>query len=205
MHNEDILNAFQKHFCSSGEKSEKRVYIDTNKQVYYRLVANGGVYFLEFWIDTYATRRDALQKEMVKRFSAPDAMREFRLFSYYSAQGVGCRRPATTLDELKTDLNAMGELLEPIEEALRKADNPQKESPPVGIGEISVPDLLARKLDIPAYQRAYCWEKENIVGLLEDIAQWQKRHGKEKKHRIGTVILLSWTHIISLICGRVGN
>lgn len=184
-----VLDQLCKHFIADGDKCYKQVHIDSSKQVYYALALNGKQYRLEFWVDTYANKREELQRELRNIFSHQEFQRDYSLGSYYSARGVCCRRPAITIEELKEDYAKLKILLNPIEEVVYKAQSHGKDSPPVGIGEINVPNLLGLNLAIPNYQRAYCWGKENIVGLLEDISHWQKKHGDEKKYRIGTIIL----------------
>lgn len=188
--NDKVIEQLCEHLIARVEKCYKQVHIDSAKQVYYALGLSDMQYRLEFWIDTYAKNRALLQSDLQRIFfSQEEYQRDYSLNAYYSARGICCRRSAITVEDLKEDYLRLKRLLDPIEEAVHQADNPETESPSVGIGEISVPDLLGRNLDIPDYQRAYCWRKENIVGLLDDISQWQQRHGKEKKYRIGTVIL----------------
>lgn len=184
-----VLDQLCKHFMAEGDKCYKQVHIDSSKQVYYALALNGKQYRLEFWVDTYANKREELQRELKNIFSHQEFQRDYSLGSYYSARGVCCRRPAITIEELKEDYAKLKILLNPIEEVVYKVQNHGKDTPPVGIGEINVPNLLGLNLAIPDYQRAYCWGKENIVGLLEDISHWQKKHSDEKKYRIGTIIL----------------
>ena len=184
-----VLDQLCKHFIADGEKCYKQVHIDSSKQVYYALALNGKQYRLEFWIDTYATKREELQRELRNIFSHQEFQRDYSLGSYYSARGVCCRRPSITIEDLKEDYAKLKGLLNPIEEVVCNAHNQGKVSPAVGIGEISVPNLLGLNLVIPDYQRAYCWRKENIVGLLEDVSHWQQRHSNDKKYRIGTIIL----------------
>ena len=187
---DNVIEQLCEHFITSGEKKYRPVHIDPpTNQVYYALGLSDKQYRLEFWIDTYANKRALLQSELQKIFSSTECQRDYSFGTYYSARGVCCRRPVITVDDLREDYLKLKGLLGPIEEAVRRSHNQETESPPVGIGEISVSDLLERNLDIPDYQRAYCWGKENIVGLLEDISQWQQRHSKGKKYRIGTVIL----------------
>ena len=187
--NDKVIEQLCEYLIANGEKSYKQVHIDSAKQVYYALGLYDQQYRLEFWVDTYAHQRDVLQKQLQTIFSSKDRQRDYSLGAYYSARGVCCRRPAITVEDLKEDYAKLKELLTPIEGVVSKMVNPDKQIPSVGIGEIGIPDLLERNLSIPDYQRAYCWERENIVGRLEDISNWQQRHGKEKKYRIGTVIL----------------
>ena len=199
-----VIEQLCEHFRASGEKKYRQFHIDAPaNQVYYALGFSDKQYRLEFWIDTYANKRTFLQSELQKVFSSEEYQRDYSLGAYYSARGVCCRRPAITVEDLKEDYAKLKELLAPIEDAVSKVVNPDKQIPSVGIGEISVPNLLGLNLDIPNYQRAYCWGKENIVGLLQDISQWQQRHGKEMKYRIGTVILKEQpNHFFDVIDGQ---
>ena len=138
---------------------------------------------LEFWIGSYAPRRNERQKELLEIFK--ERTRDYRLASYYNFRYVVCRRPAISAEDLETDFKALRELLKPIEEKLKHPA--ETNAVPVGICTVAVPELLKRGLNIPDYQRAYCWEKENILGLLEDISRWTAVH--KTPYRIGTVVL----------------
>lgn len=79
----------------------------------------------------------------------------------------------------------------PKEKCEKRLDrNPDWANPSVGIMGIDVLSLLGMSLSIPDYQRAYCWEDANILGLLEDLSQWSQRHvNGECPYRLGTIIL----------------
>ena len=186
----DVLKEFTNHFRGSGKKKEKTVFIDNNKQIYYKLAIPGPEKEprVEFWIDTYAVQRDVLQKELVALFSRPELKRDYCLTAHYSARGVCCRRPFVTLEEMQSDVANLRTLLHDIENRCQISNVGGNIS--VGIGSVNVLDLFAWNLVIPDYQRSYCWGRENIVGLLEDLWHWQQKQASgEKTFRIGTIIL----------------
>lgn len=55
----------------------------------------------------------------------------------------------------------------------------------------NIHSLIQRNLTIPLYQRPYCWKKENVQQLLEDINEARKSYvsGQSSNYRIGSVIL----------------
>ena len=188
----DILKTLRDHFQTGEPKKEKRVCIDgpNKNQVYYRLIGPDGAYYLEFWIDSYADQRGSLQRRLHDLFSTMEAQRDYSLLSYYNARGVRCRRPSLTLAELEADVTDLRRRLADIENLVMDSTNVSSSNPPVGIREISVLTLLKKPLNIPDYQRAYCWGEANILSLLEDLSNWQQLHGDEKlPYRLGTIIL----------------
>lgn len=187
----DILKILREHFQTGEPKKEKRVCIDAPKnQVYYRLVVISGAYYLDFWIDSCANERNSLQKTLRDMFSSEAVQRDYSLLSYYNARGVRCRRPSLTLSDLEVDVTDLRNRLAPIEKDVWNSSISGNTNPPVGISTMSVKEFLEMSLNIPNYQRAYCWERENILGLLEDLSKWQQRHGYKKiPYRLGTVIL----------------
>jgi hypothetical protein len=52
-------------------------------------------------------------------------------------------------------------------------------------------ELLKLKLQIPTYQRGYCWSRDQVVGLLNDIDEWTARSSPDKPYHLGTVIVKS--------------
>jgi len=61
----------------------------------------------------------------------------------------------------------------------------------VFLKELSLKQVLEKKLIIPPYQRAYCWEEEQISILLMDIDNCIKKSKKNEfyKYRIGSIVL----------------
>ncbi len=177
---EDFVNETQKLL---GEWNKP--YVSTKCGVDWQLFENS---FLTFRIGSHAPRRKLLQDKLREIFK--DRQRDYRLAPYYNWLSVVCRRRCCVIDDLKADHAALQDLLRDIEKELQK----EMQMPsavykiPVGIDNVGVDELLGMALCIPDYQRAYCWGKGNIIGLLEDIARWQKSHNG-KPYGIGTVVL----------------
>ena len=183
---DEVNSVLTNRFSLPKEKRAEPCYIDMpTKQVYYRICPSGADNYLEFWIDTYANQRQKLQGKLRKLVR--DNQRNYCLTSYYSALGVRYRRPSTSVEELKSDVEELRVLLEPIENEII-CSTKSANTTSVGIGNVSIARLLEYKLNIPDYQRAYCWDKENILGLLEDVGHWQLSH-QGKPYRIGTIVL----------------
>ena len=53
--------------------------------------------------------------------------------------------------------------------------------------DVPLDELLSWNLNIPDYQRPYCWREANVRGFLQDISQWQS--AKEIYYHAGTIIL----------------
>ena len=58
---------------------------------------------------------------------------------------------------------------------------------PVNIKSVKLSELLSGGLNIPEYQRGYCWRIRNIRDLLDDIIKWQRQHDTD--YHLGIVIL----------------
>ena len=58
---------------------------------------------------------------------------------------------------------------------------------PVTIKSVKLSELLSGGLNIPEYQRGYCWRIRNIRDLLDDIIKWQRQHDTD--YHLGIVIL----------------
>ncbi len=191
MDNKDILNDFKDFFLSSPKQGEKRFFILKNcNQFYYRLFINDDKFYLDFWIETYADNRDNLQRKLLDIFQNKENIRDYRLETYYRSLGVCCRRPSIIWKDLEEDIKALRSKLSSIENEIFQLSSTSSSNVSVGIANVNISDLLNLKLNIPDYQRAYCWTEENILRLLEDIYHWQQIHNDDEKiYRIGTVIL----------------
>jgi len=189
----DILETFRGCYQDAAPP-EKRFCLDPKEQVYYCLTKKGdGYYHLEFWIGTYANQRNILHKDLKRIFASPNNQREYTIHTWHIGScGVSCLRPAITLKEMKNDLDHLRQQLTDIETSVCGASETFKDPIAVGIGEANLHTLLGCSLNIPDYQRAYCWEKSNILSLLEDLARWQRNH-RDMNYRIGTIVLKEQT------------
>lgn len=60
-------------------------------------------------------------------------------------------------------------------------------------------ELLDKNLTIPSYQRAYEWEKKNVLTLLDDI---YKYYAKRKNINLGAVILYQNKDVFEIVDGQ---
>lgn len=59
---------------------------------------------------------------------------------------------------------------------------------------LPISKLLEMNLRIPSYQRGYCWRREQVVGMLDDIDEWVRATNAiidDKPYHLGTVIIKS--------------
>ena len=188
----EIYEAFKKAFENvewRGGTNQLRAYLDPKKQVYYLVEKEGDAWKLEFWIDSYAVDRMNLQAELEKIVAAN--ARNFDFLRYYNARGCRGRLQIRRADDLADDIKSMRKILKGIEGNVKGPLFPEEDekSSVVGLETLTIADALKRNFKVPEYQRGYCWEEANIVGLLEDIKTWIVTHGKDTQYRIGTVVL----------------
>lgn len=188
----EIYNVFKKAFDNvewAGCSSQLRAYLDEKKQVYYLVEKEGGSWKLEFWVDSYATDRialqDALQNVVAKN------IRNFYSLSYYNARGCRGRLQIRGKEDLEADIKSMREILKGIVPKVAGSTSSSEDDGSTGVGleTLTIADALGRKFVIPEYQRGYCWEEKNIIGLLEDVRAWMSTHKNDTQYRIGTVVL----------------
>ena len=148
---------------------------------------------LRFCVDSYAPSRHELQKDVMALFQKDRELhRYFYGRGYYNAYFVEGRNPITSVDDLKHDLGILKSKIDDIiqrrfECAITQSDSTVKDT--VTISANDVTSLLSKEaFRIPDYQRGYCWKKNNIIGLLEDIQQWQASH-KEGCYQVGSIVL----------------
>ena len=93
----------------------------------------------------------------------------------------------TKADELEKDLKKMTDII--IKENL-KPDTGQQDAPPVRICVMTAEELLKKPIQIPDYQRPYCWKEKNVRDFLVDIDLWKKDKGDSGiPYHLGTIIL----------------
>lgn len=60
----------------------------------------------------------------------------------------------------------------------------------VDLYTLNMKDVLGLPLKIPSYQRIYCWERRNVLCLLEDISNHlENQRSQSVPYRLGTIIL----------------
>ena len=60
----------------------------------------------------------------------------------------------------------------------------------VDLYTLNLKKVLGLPLKIPSYQRIYCWERRNVLCLLEDISNHLENQGTQSvPYRLGTIIL----------------
>lgn len=172
-----------------GGTNQLRAYLDAKKQVYYLVEKEGDSWKLEFWIDSYAVNRMELQSELEKVVAKN--VRHYYFLSYYNARGCRGRLRICGAEDLRNDIPSMRKMLENLEQSVNSSVSIKDEvaQADVGLETLTIADALKRNFKVPEYQRGYCWEMENIVGLLEDVRTWMATHGKDEQYRIGTVVL----------------
>ena len=157
--------------------------IQGNQQLYYQ-IGKGTDWRLEFWV---CTNRNDAQEQLNNLFTDEKIVRNYWHGRYYSSRGICSRNPVIDGDTFATDFEILGELLKPVINT-QVQNSGYGEKPSIGIQCQIVADILKKELYIPNYQRSYCWEKKNILGLLNGIAKWQTNHKGELYH-IGTIVL----------------
>lgn len=71
----------------------------------------------------------------------------------------------------------------------------------VNLRHLLLEDVLSLPLNVPDYQRAYCWEADNVKLLLDDIREHIET-GAEAPYRLGCIILHCHDRIYDIIDGQ---
>lgn len=73
----------------------------------------------------------------------------------------------------------------------------------VDLHTMTLKDVLQLPLAIPNYQRIYCWEKENVICLLDDVFSHFENSDKiSVPYRLGTIILHAHDDKFDIIDGQ---
>ena len=191
-----FLNTFSGENLAENSPDRVRCCADisrVNEWVWYEIQHyNNDCWMLKFCVDSYAPYRIKLQKEVITLFQDKELHRFFSGRSYYNAYFVEGRNPITCVEDLKHDLNILKTRIDGIiqkhcpivnQAALSTTEN-------VTISTKDIKSLFSEEkaLRIPDYQRGYCWKQDNIIGLLDNIQQWQANH-QEGCYQIGSIVL----------------
>ena len=192
---ETFLNTFSGGNLAENSSDRVRCCADisrVNEWVWYEIQHyDNDCWMLRFCVDSYAPYRIELQKEVITLFQDKELHRFFSGRSYYNAYYVEGRNPITSAEDLRHDLGILKTRIDGIiqkqcpiinQTVLSTTEN-------VTISTKDIKSLLSEvELKIPDYQRGYCWEQVNIIGLLDDIQQWQTNH-QEGSFQVGSIVL----------------
>ena len=165
-----------------NQNVEIRRYPTSDKNIFYVLVNENECCRLEFRIQ-YGNR----YQDMIQKLKPKFPLRDFEYRTYYTNSIWIQRQRITKADELEKDLKKMTDII--IKENL-KPDTGQQDAPPVRICVMTAEELLKKPIQIPDYQRPYCWKEKNVRDFLVDIDLWKKDKGDSGiPYHLGTIIL----------------
>ena len=166
-----------------NQNVEIRRYLTSDKNIFYVLVNENECCRLEFRIQ-YGNR----YQDMIQKLKPKFLLRDFEYRTYYTNSIWIQRQRITKADELEKDLKKMTDIIN-IKENL-KPDTGQQDAPPVRICVMTAEELLKKPIQIPDYQRPYCWKEKNVRDFLVDIDLWKKDKGDSGiPYHLGTIIL----------------
>ena len=166
-----------------NQNVEIRRYLTSDKNIFYVLVNENECCRLEFRIQ-YGNR----YQDMIQKLKPKFPLRDFEYRTYYTNSIWIQRQRITKADELEKDLKKMTDIIN-IKENL-KPDTGQQDAPPVRICVMTAEELLKKPIQIPDYQRPYCWKEKNVRDFLVDIDLWKKDKGDSGiPYHLGTIIL----------------
>ena len=164
-----------------NQNVEIRRDLTSDKNIFYVLVNENECCRLEFRIQ-YGNR----YQDMIQKLKPAFLLRDFEYRTYYTNSIWIQRQRITKADELEKDLKKMTII---INENL-KPDTGQQDAPPVRICVMTAEELLKKPIQIPDYQRPYCWKEKNVRDFLVDIDLWKKDKGDSGiPYHLGTIIL----------------
>ena len=166
----------------SNHNVEIRRYPTSDKNIFYVLQKeNDQCFQLKFKIELGNHHQDIIDA-LKDKFP----VRDFEYRIYYTDSIWLQRQKITNEDELEKDLEKMTGIIK----ANLKPDTGQQDAPPVRICDMTAEDLLKESIQIPDYQRSYCWEEKNVRDFLVDIHLWQNdKENSGIPYHLGTIIL----------------
>ena len=176
-------------------------------EVHYEIIKRNWRVHLEFHIDSQHRELNAELVNHLKTSKLPE-----RDYIWYGNHLV-CRRDINSVEDMYYDLETTFHYLQPLidnftpqcsvpipEDAQNGAQADTEMSSANSNNEISVDNNISLgellglndagkpSLNIPHYQRGYCWRKRNIIGLLDSIHSWlDEKNGK--KYHLGSIIV----------------
>ena len=159
--------------------------------------------FLEFHIErSHYSEFDDIAEKYKALFGNPKNYRDCDFWTRYSSLYWRMRRPILDSVNFEEDAAQLKEIVSQVHfENIRQKETGDEAEPVCIQNEMPVDKLLSWEFHVPAYQRPYCWEKKNVLGLLNDIAKWQAMH-KGQLYHIGTVVLKNDDGTYDIIDGQ---
>lgn len=178
---EKFIETLKLNFSESNQNDEVRQYPTNDKHIFYVLLKENEYCRLEFRIEFGNSHKDIINT-LKDRFP----VRDFHYGTFYTDSIWTQRQKITTIDDLEKDLKKMTDIIK----ANLKPDTGQQDAPPVRICDMTAEDLLKESIQIPDYQRPYCWEEKNVRDFLVDIHLWQNdKENSGIPYHLGAIIL----------------
>lgn len=140
---------------------------------------------------------DSIVKKYKALFNKPENYRDCDFYTSHSSLFWKMRRPITSLANFEEDAKRLEQMIRSAYEqnnnntfclAVPAAGTRQDSVARRGVVELeskNLHDLLDMPLNIPEYQRIYCWEEKNVYRLLDDILDLSAK----KEYYLGNIIL----------------
>lgn len=158
--------------------------------VHYEVIKRNEQWFAEFHVELYKQRREILEKRLNETLSGSRFLRGISCGSYSANRYWKCRCPIQTKDDLNYDLNLLKSLVDKsnILNSQNMTDVTSDGQFPVAIKTMPLLDVLALDLQVPKFQRGYCWRMEDVRRMMNDIYVWQRKH-ESGNYNVGTVVV----------------
>lgn len=172
--------------------NEVRKFPTTDKAIFYVLQReNDECFQLRFKIESGNSHQDIIEK-LKPKFP----VRDFQYSTYYTDSIWTQRQKITNGGELQKDLERMKSI---VHENLQHENS--LNAPPVRVCSMTAEELLKKPIQIPDYQRPYCWKEKNVRDFLVDIGLWKKEKNGILYH-LGTIILKEKETTFDIIDGQ---
>lgn len=160
--------------------------------VHYEVIKRGEQWFAEFHVELYKCQgREGFEKKLNAVLEWNKSfLRGIYRDSHSANRYWKCRCPIYTEDDLKNDLNLLKSLVDKskVLNLNNRNDASSGENSPVAIKTMPLLKVLAWNLQVPNYQRGYCWRMEDVRRMMNDIYVWQQKH-EIGSYNVGTVVV----------------
>ena len=192
-------------------------YINSNKCIHYEMCSNG---YLEFHIEgEYDSKYSDLSKYLYLKSQDNDKLQWFARDSYEpgtcrynhfisseeelsSAVQSFCQFIDSIIDNYKSEVEITYDTDDYDISRLDSIINYCTEGDEVSlIDNLTLNDVFHLSINIPSYQRIYCWEENNVKCLLNDVFEHISSNNTTP-YRLGTIILHSHESKYDIIDGQ---